>query len=446
MNKEELKNLRKEELIDIIIELKNEIAKLKKDSNNSSKPPSTDMNKPQRNQSLRQKSGRKPGGQKGHKGKTREQSKTPDQIEYCHPQKQCEKCGKKLNQKKAGIISKRQEIDLPPIEPIITEYQQLGITCSCGHCNKGAYPERIKAPFQIGRNMKSFLVYLNIGQLIPYKRLEQLCQDIFNFKLCTRTIENTLEEAYQKGKPLHQKIMGIVKRCLWVGSDETGERVEGKRWWKWVWQSAIATYYAISVSRGYKVVEEHFGEDYEYILVHDCWSAHNNTTAKTGHQQCHSHLQRELKFLIETYHSKWAYDLNKFLGASQRARDQIWEEYFDKNMRCQIIEKYEETLKTFIETEHPQKDVLRFQKRIKKHEKSILLFMKYRYVPFHNNGSEQAVRMTKVKQKISGGFRSQQGAKRHAVLLSIIETSKKQKKNILQAIRDLFQENLAFLG
>ena len=222
--------------------------------------------------------------------------------------------------------------------------------------------------------------------------------------------------------------------------------MEGKRWWECVWQTYKATFYVISPGRGYHVVKENFGEDYRGILIHDCRAAHNNTISKTGHQQCNSHLQRDLKFLVETYKSKWAYQFNKFLNASHRARDKIWSEKFDTELRNRTIKEYTNKLLGSINIKLKEKDVLKFQKRIKKHRDSILLFMNYKSVPFHNNSSEQAIRMTKVKQKISGGHRSQHGAQRHSVLLSIIETAKKQNMDIFVSIQNLLNGSLVFQG
>ena len=190
---------------------------LEKNSTNSSIPPSKDENKKIKNQSLRKRSGKKPGGQKGHKGITRLQVSQPDIIELCVPN-QCQRCGCDLTTLDGEIIEKRQEIDIPPIKPIVTEYQRMSIMCSCGHYNIGKFPDKIKAPVQLGRNIMGFLIYLNVVQLIPFKRLQQLCEDIFNFSLCKRTIENILNKGYEKAKPLHNKIMQIIKNCVWVGT------------------------------------------------------------------------------------------------------------------------------------------------------------------------------------------------------------------------------------
>ena len=203
-------------------------------------------------------------------------------------------------------------------------------------------------------------------------------------------------------------------------------------------------HYALEQGRGYAVVEKHFGEDYVGNLVHDCWSAQNNTVAN-GHQQCHPHIQRALEFLIKNYRSKWAHDLNNLLLTSQKARDRIWSKGFDLKLRNKIIKQYEQKLDEFIQTKLSEKDVYTLQKRIKKHRNEILFFMHDPFTPFHNNDSEKAVRQAKVKQKISGCFRSRRGAERYARILSAIETAKKHKLNILDSVAQLLNGSLSFV-
>ena len=267
MTREQLQRFTKEELMDLLLgafkkigELERRIAQLEKNSSNSSKPPSQDLSSSpvKRTRSLRMASGKKPGGQPGHPGTTRHQVANPDYTKDCSPF-QCKKCSGSLDQNKTTLISKRQVADIPPVVPMVTEYRQFGILCTCGHFNKGTYPDKVNAPVQIGEHFKAFLVYLNVVHLIPFKRLAQLCEDLFNFPLSKRTIENSLDKALLQAEPLYKQIMAIIQRSFWVGGDETGKRVEGKRWWEWVWQSVHASYYAISPSRGYQVVKEHFG-------------------------------------------------------------------------------------------------------------------------------------------------------------------------------------------
>jgi len=452
-------DLSKEELIAIVIsqqsqietltkeleELKRLVKNLQKDSSNSSKPPSTDIQKPNisRTQSMRESTGKNPGGQKGRKGITRNQTENPDEIIKCEPC-HCEKCGKSLKKQEGEIKVKRQERDIPEIKVTVTEYQQIVKKCKCGHLNEGKFPEHIKAQVQIGTNAKTLVTYLNIAQLIPYKRLTQIAEDLFGFPLCEGSVENILNIAKENAKLLPQLIMAKLKTSLWVGSDETGVRVNGKRNWLWTWQNKEASYYAIEEGRGYAVVEKHFKDDYKGILVHDCWSAQNNTKAEQGHQQCHPHLQRLLKFLTLEYRSSWSYEFNKLLSASQRAREHVWTEGFSEKIREQVISQYQKKLDEFINQKLANKDELRLQKRINKHREEIFFFMKYPTIPFHNNDSEKAIRNGKVKQKISGGFRSKEGADRYSILLSVIETCKKQGMNVFYSVKRLLKGEFVF--
>lgn len=447
--REELEHLSKEALIEIILklsgdfeELQEKVASLEKNSRNSSKPPSSDIRTPLKTSKTSRRKQRRQ-QKKDHQRTTREQVENPDKIIKHNPDS-CEKCGGSLLDKDGNIAGKRQELDIPPIFPIVTEHQQIEKECDCGHCSRGVYPSHLKAPVQFGKNIQSFLIYLHVVQLIPYQRLKQLCEDLFQVSLCKRSIENVLERGYKRALPLYERIMKIVKGCLWVGADETGYRVSGERWWMWVWQGLKAVYYVVSPGRGYSVVKENFGEDYEGVLIHDCWSAHNNTKAKTGHQQCHSHLDRDAQYLIDTYRSKWAYQFQELLLASQRARSKIYETGFDSIKRAKIVEEYETKLLELIKTPLKGKKILRLQKRLRKHQKSIFFFMYYPDVPFENNSSERAIRMAKVKQKISGCHRSQHGADRQAVLLSVMETAKRQNINLFSATRALLNGTLTF--
>jgi transposase len=449
ITREQLEHLSKEDLIAIILKqsaelekLKEKVASLEKNSRNSSKPPSSDTRKPLKvSKTSRRKQKRQQ--KKEHQRTTRRQVGNPDKI-IKHEPEDCEECGKSLLEKNGSISGKRQVLDIPPIVPVVVEHQQITKECDCGHCSGGLYPDHINAPVQFGRNIQSFLIYLHIVGLIPYQRLQQLCEDLFQVTICKKSIENVLERGYQRALPLYERIMNIVKGCLWVGSDETGYRVSGKRWWMWVWQGLKAVYYVVSPGRGYKVVKENFGEDYQGILIHDCYSAHNNTKAKGGHQQCHSHLDRDAQYLIDTYRSKWGYQLQELLLASQRARSKIYEPGFDPVKRAKVIEEYESKLSELIKTPLKGKKNLRLQKRLRKHQKAILFFMYFPDVPFENNSSERAIRMAKVKQKISGCHRSQHGADRQAVLLSVMETAKRQNLNLFSAIKALLNGTLTF--
>ncbi len=448
INRQSLQDLTKEQLIEIILALYERVQQLEKNSTTSSKPPSSDgPDVPKKNQSLRKKSGRKSGGQTGHTGHTRIQSETPNTIIACRPD-HCAGCGHSLEKLPGMILGKRQEFDIPPIELIITEYQQQAI--SCPHCHVttfGTYPEHITAPVQFGINVKSFTTYLNVRHKIPFLQLTEIFSDILHTTVSQGTIENILNQYHTKCTPLKKVILAMIKSEKWTGSDETGEHVDGKKWWLWIWQNLQGSYYAFSESRGYKVVLEHFGTDYLGTLGHDCWSAQNNTMAAAGHQLCHVHLMRDLNFRIEAYGSAWCYEMRKFLLASERAREIVWGEKFDEAIRHQVIKAYNQKFATLIEVPlSSTKEVATLQKRFRKHQEKILHFMKFSDVPFHNNSSEQAVRTAKVHQKVSGGFRSETGAIRHADILSVIETCRKQGLDVLESLRRVYLGTFSFEG
>lgn len=429
--------------------LQSQVAALQKNSTNSSKPPSSDMpgsgntagkkgtTPTSHHRNSRQSSGRTSGGQSGHQGSTRTLVDNPNTVIVSAPEA-CGGCGKELTNTTDEVIARSQVVDIPPIVPTITEYQAIARTCSCGHTTKASLPSEAGCigTVQIGPNASSLLVYLNSAQHLPYGRLQQVATDLFNLPLSQGTIANKLEVASCAAVPIAQTILGFLRTSSFVGSDETGVRVAGKRIWEWVWQNAKASYYVISKHRDYQTAKDSFGEYYQGTLIHDCYSAQNNTKAG-WHQLCHAHLLRDLQFVIDTEHSTWAYRLQAFLIRSQRARDHMWSEGFDPNRRERIIDDYYRQLEQFIQQKVSGKEAIRLQKRFKKHEEKVLYFMTTPHIPPDNNGSERAIRNAKVKQKVSGGYRSNRGAERQAVLLSVIETAKKQGLNILETIQQL---------
>ena len=464
-DRQELLALPKGQLVDLILMMREQIASLQdrmaaleKNSTNSSKPPSSDMPgsggggrsgkaAPNHQHNSRQPSGRHSGGQPGHQGSTRELVPNPDSVTICAPNA-CEGCGSSLaiTDNPGTIIARSQVIDIPPIVPVTTEYQAVALTCACGHVTHGQLPTvaPLSGTVTIGPNASSLLVYLNSAHHLPYARLQQVAADLFGLPLSQGTIANKLETAGCAATPVTQTILEYLRASSSVGSDETGVRVAGKRIWQWVWQNARASYYAISEHRDYQTVKDSFGESFQGCLIHDCYSAQNNTPAG-WHQLCHAHLLRDLQFVIDTEHSAWACRLQGFLIRAQRARDHIWTAGFDPDIREQVIDQYYQQLEQFVRQPLASKEAARLQKRFRKHEEKILYFMTTPGIPPDNNGSERAIRNAKVKQKVSGGYRSHRGAERQAALLSVIETAKKQGLNVLEVIRQLVRGETVLL-
>jgi transposase len=433
-----------EELIQIIMDQKQTIADLKKevealkhpvpkDSRNSSIPSSKDLIP--RTRSQREKSGKKSGGQKGHRGHHRERNPDPDRIVMVQAS-HCTSCGASLSGIEGTIGQIAQQVDIPPITPLTTEYQQVIKVCPCGECN--CLPLPIEGYINIGPQMGSLITYLNVEHALPYDRLNQITHDLLGFAISEGTIANKLAHLQRQAKGIIQTIKQKVMEAPWIGSDETGTRVAGKKFWEWVWQSPLASYFVIDHRRGYPVVKEHFTESYQGVLCHDCWSAQNKTPAG-AHQLCHAHLLRNLQYAIDKERSVWAYRVQRLLRKSQRAREKIWEAGVSLKQREAIIQYYKDALDALNRVPLTQPEERRLQKRLIKHRDWIFTFMAYPDVPPDNNSSERAIKAAKLKDKVSGGFRSLPGASRFAQLLSLTQTLRKQKLPILATLTAIFK-------
>jgi transposase len=339
----------KEELIQIIVDLKQIIGDLKKeiealkppvpkDSTNSSIPSSRDLIP--RTRSQREKSGKKAGGQQGHPGHHRERNPHPDAIVLVQ-ESHCRWCGASLEGIEGIIGQIAQEVDIPPITPLTTEYQQVIKVCACGECNCRPLP--IEGYVNIGPQMGALITYLNVEHALPYERLSQISDDLLGFVISEGTIANKLAHMQRQAKGIVQTIKQQVMDASWIGSDETGTRVAGKKFWEWVWQSPLASYFVIDKRRGYDVVKEHFTESYAGVICHDCWSAQNKTPAG-AHQLCHAHLLRNLQYAVDAERSAWAYQVQRLLRKSQRARETIWQQGSSPKLREEVIRYYQEAL------------------------------------------------------------------------------------------------------
>lgn len=425
----------------LVLKLTEKINKLEKNSNNSSKPPSTDIVK--KNKSLRWKSNNKTWWQKWHEWCSEKQSDNPDKIIECKPNR-CSVCWKEFDSNtKFKVLWRKQKIDISKIIKLITEYRLMWTKCSCWHKEKWEYPSDIKAPVQYWTNLQSFVGYLSVSHSIPQKRITNIFNDMLGIKLSSGTIDNILSKTKNKISDYTEEIMKIIKRWKWVWSDETWTRVQKENWYCWTWQNELWSYYFSKKSRAYQVVYDIFWEDYHWTMLHDCFAAQNNTVAK-DHQLCHPHLLRDLIYCLELENSSWAFSMIHLLLKSEKARNIIWKEWFDEKKRKEIQEYYIDRLDDMLKIVPETKETLRLYKRFKKHKMMIFTFMKYSDIPHHNNSSEQAIRSHKIKKKVSGWFRSEQWISRHDTILSFIETMKKQDRNILQSLKQAIEGNFFF--
>ena len=349
----------------------------------------------------------------------------------------CADCGASLEGIEGTIGKTAQEVDIPPITPLTCEYQQVIKVCPCcGHRNGEPLP--IEGYVNIGPRMGALITYFNVAHCLPYDRLTKITDDLLGFPLAEGTIANKLAHMQRQAKEIIQMIKHKVMNAAWIGSDETGAKVAGQKYWQWVWQSPWASYFVIEKSRGYGVVKEHFTESYAGVMCHDCWSAQNQTKAG-AHQLCHAHLLRNLQYAVDAERSAWAYRVQRLLCKSQRARETIWQQGVSPGQREAVIRSYQKALDALnhVPLTHPEER--RLQKRLIKHKDWIFTFMAYPDVPPDNNSSERAIKAAKVKDKVSGGFRSVQGASRFAQLLSLTQTLRKQKLAILPTLTAIFR-------
>lgn len=431
----ESKVIRLESIIETLLDKIEELT-YRKNSRNSSVPPSKDENRPLKNQSLRTKSGKKAGGQPGHKGTTLKMVENPDQtIE--HKPDFCNCCGNELSNKQEVLLLKRQVVDIPAIFPKYTEHRTFKRTCSCGHQNESVFPENIRTAISYGPNVQATIAYMHTRQYLPFERMSEFFKDVCNLPISQGTISNLLKNFALKAQPAYDLIAEKVWKERVVGADETGIKVNGKNNWFWTWQSKLSTYVVFSKNRGTATINTNFPQGFKNaVLVHDCWASHFQTQCKT-HQLCTAHLLRELIFLEQRFKSNWATNFKRLLYDALELKKNLSQEHYEHP----ILERdnIKMALVALLENPLPEKHkkLRAFHKRMIKHKEYILTFLHHFHVPPDNNASERAIRNVKVKQKVSGQFKTENGAQIYAVIRSVTDTCIKNSQNILGAFKTI---------
>ena len=427
-----LKGLVKD-LLDRIDTLRN-----RKNSRNSSVPPSKDENRPPKTSSLRPQSDKRTGGQQGHEGSTLKMVEVPDII-IKHTPKACVVCGNSLTDKELQLSSHRQVVDIPPIQPCYTEHQVYSTICSCGHKNTGTYPNHVKSPISYGQNIEALIAYLNARQYIPSERICEFFKDICNVPIGEGSIYNIIERFTQRAMPVYERIKQTIKESKVVGSDETGIKINGKMNWGWTWQNNHATFITVSANRGPQTISDIFTNGIpQAVLVHDCWKPHFKTGTES-HQLCLAHVLRELKYMEERFRHTWPTMVSEvFVDAIKLKKKLKRVEYYYPLPQRTILE---ERLDKLLDQDLPvgTKDMITFQSRLFRYREYIFKFLYHPDVPPDNNASERAIRNLKVKLKVSGQFKSLKGAQCFAILRSITDTCVKNNQNIFNALKLIAQ-------
>lgn len=425
---------------------------LAKNSQNSHKPPSSDKKTLKKTKSLRQKSKKKVGAQKGHKGETLSFKETPDFIET-HTPLNCAHCNSSLENRPVLGLEKRQVFDLPPLKINVTEHQSEIKSCGgCGKNSQASFPQEVRSKTQYGEHLKALCVYLHSYQFLPYKRISQLFEELFFHSVSPGTLVNMEKELFRKLDFFEDTLKQRLIDSEIVNFDESGIRWGGKRKWFHVSSTPNFTYYFAHEKRGEEGMEAAGVLPYfKGRAIHDFWKSYFRFNCKHG--LCNVHHLRELSFLEERYGQIWAREMKKLLVDIKKKVEKvsIRAPSLSKYLKEKFEKDYDELVSLGLE-ENPELEKKEVGKRGRQAKSKgrnlaerflnfkdeILGFMYDFKVPFSNNQGERDVRMVKVQQKISGCFRSKSGAKRFCRIRSYLSTTKKHHLNTLQSIKDAF--------
>lgn len=450
---EKIYDLGKEAVVDLILQLLERIEKLEqqlnKDSHNSSKPPSSDgLRKKKRTRSQRKRSGKKSGGQEGHKGSTLEMTDTPDHVVKLRV-KRCACCCLSIKGVQSKGYEARQKFETPAPDVEVTEYRAEIKDCPhCGAENKAEFPEGITHKTQYGNHLRSIAVYLRNYQLIPLERATEMFEDLFGVSLSEATVVAASTRYARSLCGFEEWVIERIKKSRVVDFDESGINIGGSLHWLHTAGTPLLTAYFAHKRRG----SEAFNAmgilpDFAGTAVHDHWPAYFKYLC--DHSLCNAHHIRELIYVHEQEGQKWAQKMIDCLLEIKESVESAAQK--GKLITLSLMRYYEMKYKGILRqgfriNPPPEADPVKKRGRKKKtktlnllmrlrdFQKETLAFMYDLDVPFDNNLAERDIRMIKVQQKISGLFRTMCGAEQFCIIRSFISTVRKQGLNVIDAI------------
>lgn len=422
----------------LVAEVKDLKAQLAKNSGNSGKPPSSDgLGKQVKNS--RVKSGKPTGGQQGHVGKTKYQTSKPDTIVKLEPQTECT-CGGKIIVSNDAFLVRQQE-DLQPAQVITIEYRAHDGTCDCcGKEYKASFPEGVNSPVSYGPHLRGMIAYLNSYQLLPLKRTAEMVKHLYGIDISQATIVNIMREAHANLAPIEVRLKDEIIRSDIAYFDESGMRVCARLYWIHSASTEECTVYLVHPKRGCDAMDE-MGilPVFTGTAIHDHWKSYYHYLC--AHAECNAHHLRHLRWLFEDLGYEWAGEMICLLLRIKRHID-LSIVFGADSLPQEAIEAYELAYRKILEgarsTENPHVESKRMANRMTNYEQESLLFMYDFDVPFTNNLAERDIRMPKLKQKISGGFRSEEGANSFARIRGFVSTAIKRGKSVYDGLIAVF--------
>ncbi len=441
---QEIRSLRKgiAERDKIIEELQNRLSRYEqppKDSNNSSTPPARENMKSEvkrRTKSLRTKSDKPVGGQKGHEGSTREKVENIDEIVE-HTSHYCTCCGHDLSAIAPSLEYTTQEIDIPFVQPLIREHRHYARVCTCGHLNRSTAPRKKGGnAVTFGKNIQALVVYYNVVQCVPYERLQSMLRAVFGIEMSQGTISNIIQQARKKAEPAIALIKGHIMGSPVVGFDESGCYCNKRLDWSWIAQTVYYTLVFRANGRSGRVLEDMFGDALENMTAvtdrHSAYFALNFIS----HQICLAHILREIQYLNELDDKQqWSVELLTLLREAIHLRNQNPDKVIDTST---WLIRLDNILKQNVE--HLKDEFRRLKNGLIKCRDYVFKFLENPAIPPDNNASERGIRKIKIKQKISGTFRSDKGADAFMDIHSIADTAWKNKQSPFEAILAVLQD------